>query len=278
MSSLEYSTDALEAKALFYNKSFSVYVEGKDDVLFWEYLFNIAEISAHIEDVGGDKEIKKYITNILEDNAGFIVACDNDHNDFIEPKINHPQIIRTYGYSIENSMYNFKKIQDIVSKLCRQSVDIKAIIEEWAEEFTNKVYDLIRFDIANHKFKKGIQVFGDNCVRFLKSNSSHRISSTKIQAFIESIRNQFSDEELEQVDELLKVSQKDFWFLIKGHFLTNATMNLIKALVRKQSGDCCTISLDMIYALTIDCTENWEDRIDIITVVNEIRKLENKSA
>lgn len=275
MDSIEYSTDALEAKGLFYNKSFTVYVEGKDDVLFWEYLFNIAEVSAHIEEVGGDKEIEKYITKILEDNAGFIVACDNDHNDFTQFQTPHSQIVRTYGYSIENSMYNFNRIQDIISKLCRQSVDVKSIIEEWAEEFTNNVYDLLRYDIANHKFKKGIKVFGDNCVRFLKSNSSHKISSSKIQSFINTVKSNFTDEEMEQVDSLLAVSQKDFWFLIKGHFLTNATMNLIKTLVEKQSGDCCSISLDMIYALTIDCTENWEDRIDILTVVEEIRKIKS---
>lgn len=275
MNNLEYSVDALEAKSLFYNRTMSVYVEGKDDVLFWEYLFNIAEINAHIEEVGGDKEIEKYITNILDDNAGFIVACDNDHNDFIEPKITHPQIIRTYGYSVENSMYNFHRIENIVSKLCRQSVNVKSIIEEWAEDFTNKVYDLLRYDIANHKFKKGIPIFGDNCVRFLKSKTSHHISSSKTQYFIDSIADKFSDDELKQIDVLLNVSKKDFWFLIKGHFLTNATMNLIKALVKKESGGNCSVSLDMIYALTIDCTENWKDRIDILTIVNEIRKLKS---
>ena len=58
MNSLEYSLDALDAKGLFYNKSLTVYVEGNDDVLFWDYLFKIAEVSAHIEDVGGDKEIE----------------------------------------------------------------------------------------------------------------------------------------------------------------------------------------------------------------------------
>nr|WP_320022341.1 DUF4435 domain-containing protein [uncultured Draconibacterium sp.] len=277
MDSLEYSVDALEAKSLFYNKSISVYVEGKDDVLFWQYLFNIAEISAHIEEVGGDSEIEKYIVEILDNNAGFVVAYDNDHNEFMDNSVEHPRLIRTYGYSIENSMYNFKQIENVVSKLCRESVDVMSIIEEWAEEFTNNVYDLLRYDIANHKFKKGIQVFGDNCVRFLTSNSSHKISSEKVNKFIEKISDKFSEEEMLKVDYLLSVSKKEFWFLIKGHFLTNATMNLIKSLVRKMSGGSCAISLDMIYALTIDCTESWEDRIDIFTVISEIRKLKNSA-
>jgi hypothetical protein len=277
MDSLEYSIDALDAKGLFYNKCLTVFVEGKDDVLFWDYLFKIAEVSAHIEDVGGDKEIEKYIVDILDNDASFLVACDNDHNDFIETKINHPQIIRTYGYSIENSMYNFDKIEDIISKLSRQRVGVKNVIEKWAEDFSNQVYELLKYDIANHKYKKGVAVFGDSCVRFLKSNSSHKLSKEKINQYIGSIKDKFEDFEIQEVERLLNTSEKEFWYLIKGHFLTNATMNLIKSLVNEQCGANCGISLDMIYSLTIDCTENWDNRIDILTVVNEIRKL-NKIA
>lgn len=277
MNNLEYSIDALDAKGLFYNKSLTVYVEGKDDVLFWDYLFKIAEVSAYIEDVGGDNEIEKYIVNILNNDAGFVVACDNDHNDFIHPKITHSQIIRTYGYSIENSMYNFEKIEDIISKLSRKRVDVRNIIEDWAEDFSRKVYELLKYDIANHRYMKGISIFGDCCIRFLKSNKSHSICSEKISDYISSIKDNFSDYEIAEVEKLLNTSEKDFWFLIKGHFLTNATTNLIKAIVKEQTGANPGISSDMIYTLTIDCTENWDNRIDIVTVVNEIRKLKNSA-
>lgn len=268
MDSLEYSIDALDAKGLFYNKCFTVYVEGNDDVLFWDYLFKIAEVSAHIEEVGGDKGIEKYIVNILNNDAVFLVACDNDHNDFIDDKTNHPQIIRTYGYSIENSMYNSYKIEDIISKLSRQRLDVKSVIEKWAEVFSNQVYELLKYDIANHKFKKGVSVFGDSCVRFLKSNSSHKLSTEKINDYINSIKDKFEISEIQEVERILNTTEKGFWFLIKGHFLTNATMNLIKSLVNEQCGANWGISLDMIYSLTIDCTENWDNRIDILTVVN----------
>ena len=127
----------------------------------------------------------------------------------------------------------------------------------------------------NHKFKKGISIFGDNCTRFLKSKSSQHISIEKINEFIATVKHKFSPKELKKVERLLNTSEKDFWFLIKGHFLTNATINLIKTLVKKQSGGYCKITLDMIYSLTIDCTEDWSNRIDISTVVTEIRKLKS---
>lgn len=277
MSDLEYSMDALDAKGLFYNRSITVYVEGNDDVLFWDYLFKVAEVDAYIEDVGGDNEINKYIQQILDSEAGFIVACDNDHNDFISPNTEHNQIIRTYGYSIENSMYNFEKIEDIITKLSRKRVHVKQIIEEWAEEFSNKVYELLKYDIANHKYKKGITVFGDCCARFLKSKNSHWVSSEKISEYIDRIKDKFTEEEITEVEKLLNSTEKDFWFHIKGHFLTNAATNLIKSIVKEQTGYSPVIPLDMIYSLTIDCTENWEERIDIFSVVDKIRKL-NKSA
>jgi hypothetical protein len=106
MNDLEYALEALEIKGLFYNKKITVYVEGKDDPLFWDNLFNIAEIEAHIEDVGGSLELDKYIAKIIDSNAEFYVATDNDHNDFLENIATHPKVIRTYGYSIENSMYH----------------------------------------------------------------------------------------------------------------------------------------------------------------------------
>ena len=62
---LEYSNEALSSKGLFYNKTITVYVEGKDDPLFWDKLFDLAEISAHIEDVGGKEELEKLFNKII---------------------------------------------------------------------------------------------------------------------------------------------------------------------------------------------------------------------
>jgi hypothetical protein len=273
MDSLEYSKEALEAKGLFYNKKLTVYVEGQDDVLFWSYLFDIADIDAHIEEVGGKKEIEKYITNILEDEAGFFVACDLDHSDFFDEPIVHTHIIKTYGYSIENSMYNFTSIGNIVSKLGRKQINIFEIIEKWAHDFCNNIYNLIIYDIANHKFQKGISILGNCSIPFLTSKNSHKISPKKVESFINTITHNFTKTEIDNVKDILNKSKKDFWYHIKGHFLSNAVINLIKYLVRKESGLDKSLNKDSLYALTIDCRENWENRIDIRTVVNKIKEI-----
>ncbi len=276
MADLEYSQEALEIKGLFYNREITVYVEGKDDPLFWDNLFNIAEIEAHIEDVGGNLELEKYITKIIDSNADFYVATDNDDNDFLEDIVTHPKIIRTYGYSIENTMYHsYNEIENTISKFCRKKVDISVDYNNWLEDFSTSVRDLLILDIANHKFQKGVSIFGDNCCKFLKGHKSFEICNLKTEKFIKSVKPSFSIEEIETVEHLVNQTEKDLWFHIKGHFITHAIINLIKKIVHKNSGQTISLTSDFLYTLTIDCKENWENRIDLKTVIDKIRKINN---
>lgn len=277
MSSLEYSVEAAEAKGLFYNKKFTVYVEGDDDVMFWNKLFGAAEVDAHIEDVGGNGEIRKKVREILKNNASFIVACDADHSDFIEPKIEHSQIIMTYGYSIENSMFTAKNLEDAIQKLGRSPKAVQGEIELWAEEFSNGLHDLIVYDVANHVYHKGIQVFGNNCQRFLKRGTSKEICAENISAYLDGIKEVFTDEEIENVKNLVRSSKKGLWFHLKGHFITHGVINLIQYFVKSWTGSKCNLPLDSLYALTIDCGTDWKLRLDIKPVVEKIEKLK-KSA
>lgn len=271
MDNLEYSVEALSAKGLFYNKRFTVYVEGKDDKLFWKYLFELANKDAYIEDVGGKKELEKYIRKIVDEKAEFIVACDRDHNDFTDEALNNG-VIRTYGYSIENSMYNIFELQSVIQKLSRSDVDVRQMLEEWLTEFSTNLEELIIYDVANYKYGRGKSILPDNCTRFLNSNQSCKISLDKVKKHIESVQDNFSEEEIIEVRQLIMRSPKKLWFHIRGHFLTNGVINIIKHFVKTHNGDCSPISLDTLYAFTIDCRENWEEKIDVKSVVEEIKK------
>ena len=278
MADLEYSNEALEAKGLFYNKEFTVYVEGKDDPMFWENIFSLAEIEAHIEDVGGKSELNKYIDKILNEEADFFVACDNDNSEFLGQLLNHDKIINTYGYSIENSMYyNPEPIEKTISHFCRKKLDFSTEFNEWIEEFSQDVYLLIVYDIANNKYNKGISIFGDNCYRFLTGQKSYKVCSDKIGEFIESIKSNFTNEEIEEVKKLINQSEKDLWFLIKGHFITHALINLIKSAIKKEIGSAKSMTPDHLYSITVDCTQNWQSRIDIKTVVERLIEIKNSA-
>ena len=278
MAELEYSNEALEAKGLFYDKDFTVYVEGKDDPLFWKQLFSLAEIEAHIEEVGGKNELAKYIGKIINDGARFYVARDNDNSEFFDDTLYHENIISTYGYSIENSMYCYPNpIEETISKFCRKKLDFSSDFNEWLFNFSNDLYDLIVYDIANNKFKKGISIFGDNCYRFLKGQNSYKLCSNKISTFIDSVKSNFTEDEINEVKDLIHQSEKDLWFLIKGHFITHALINFIKNSIRKEIGSSKSVTPDYLYSITVDCTENWENRIDIKNVVDQIIEIKNSA-
>jgi hypothetical protein len=272
MDNLNYSNDALAAKGLFYNKTYTVYVEGKDDRHFWRYLFELADKNVHIEDVGGINEIEKYIKKIIDENADFIVACDSDHSEFYQKKIIHPKVVNTYGYSIENSLYNPYELEKVIQKLSKTNVSVLDIINNWVLEFSQKIEDLLIYDIANARFDKGISVLPNSCTQFLNSRQSHTISLQKVNAHIDKIKAGFTADEISEVKELIRKSPKNLWYHLRGHFLTIGVTNLIKTLVKDLDGTSPTFSTDVLYAFTIDCRENWEDKIDIITVVENIKK------
>lgn len=271
MDNLEYSTEALSSKGLFYNKQFTVYVEGKDDKLFWKYLFELANRDVYIEDVGGKDEVEKYIRKIINENAEFIVACDRDYHDFDDNQIIHNNIIKTYGYSIENSMYNINELQSLVQKLSRSDIDVTLMLEAWLDEFSKSIEELIIYDIANFRFNKGESVLPNNCTRLLTNNQSCKISLDKVEQLISNLENSFSEEELNEVKALIERNPKDLWYHIRGHFLTNGAINIVKNLVKRQGEACTSIPIDFLYVSTVDCRRDWENKIDVKTVVDEIK-------
>lgn len=273
MDNLEYSQDALEIKGSFYGKNYTVYVEGDDDVMFWTKLFELANVDAHIEEVGGCGEIKKLITDIHDNDASFIVACDADHSDFGSSFYNHKQVIKTYGYSIENSMYYINNIENAIQKLGRKPKSLAEEIENWTLTFSNNLFDLLVYDVANSIYNKGVRIFGDNCQRFLKNNSSIEICNNQINKYIASVKNNFTEEEIKKTRRLITKSKKNLWFHLKGHFITHGVINLIQYHVKKISNTKCSLTLDSLYALTVDCSQNWDNRIDIKTVVRKIEQL-----
>ncbi len=117
-------------------------------------------------------------------------------------------------------------------------------------------------------------IFGDAYTH--TNNHSYKICEKKIEEFIDNIKDRFTDAEINEVKELINQSEKELWFMIKGHFITHALINLIKHTVRRHSGDSKSMTPDFLYSMTVDCKEDWENRIDIRTVVERIKEI-NKS-
>lgn len=280
---LSYSTDALNVKSLFYNKSFIVYVEGQDDINYWDNFLSNSTESEYIveESPGGKTGLLSYMDKIVEEDAQIIVACDSDYNTVIEPeeKYIHDRIIRTYGYSIENSMYCPHNINQLIRRFGKIRKDFTPEISTWYDEFLEDSRILLIYDLANHMFTKGIQVFGDKCIRFLTSDKSAKVSETKVNKFIQELTPNFTEQEINDSSVRISNSGKELRFLFKGHFLTNAVLNFIKGTIKKETSASVSINLDSLYALTLSCVGKCNHECENIRqtkerIINSIKSLE----
>lgn len=273
MMDFDYSSDALENKAAFYEKSFTVYVEGDEDVIFWGELFDHTGFKdAHVESVGGKDQLVNYINKIINENIRIVVACDSDYKMLDGNYLTHPKIIYTYGYSIENTMYKTDTINNIIQNLSKKRINNNEEIENWKAGFIQELTSLLEYDFANHLFGKGIKVLGDNCSQFLVSNSSYSLSSVKISNHIEKIKTSFKKTEIEKSKSLITKSNIDKWFLVKGHFLTNGVYNFIKRKSENISKVNVSFSLDSLYAMSVDC-KNYQKHLDIQYIISKLVEL-----
>jgi hypothetical protein len=260
MDELEYSNEALEVISDFYNCDFTIFVEGEDDVLFWRNVFTKNKKNVHIEEVGGCEELKKYINKIQNENVNIYVAKDSDYSDFQDDvMLNNERIFRTYGHSIENTLYNLPTIKKIINNYSRKDENYDDKLNEIIENFETKIKPILIYDIINDVYGKGISILGNNTCKFLKNNNSIHLCEEKIENFITSKCNSITETEIQTVTEKLNNYQKPLWFVLRGHFLTNFVINIIKHFVKQISNKTITIPLESLYPLFIPDIDSSSD-------------------
>jgi len=266
ISKLSYSEDALNIKSLFYNKKIMVYVEGEDDVTFWNEMFKEISSDYKLESVGGLPKLKEYMSFICDGNKNMIVACDRDHSIYLDvDPYSNPLIVTSYGYSIENTMFCPKNIATQIRRLSRTTMDFTSDVTKWYEEFNKSAFKLLVYDIGNHIYEKGISCFGDNCCKYLNPNhNGDKLDDEVLDSFISSISPFFEKEELEHITKKVDNDRRNDRFKIKGHFITNAATNHIKKKVKEVTTYNPTISKEMLYSsfsyCMTPCNPTCEDR------------------
>lgn len=253
-----HSDQAISIIHRFYNKKFMVYVEGPDDIPFWDDKFS-AEIPSsnyEIENVNGKENLDAYIVGVLSGNIkNVIIACDEDYGIYQGGNCKtHPQIVRTYGYSIENSMFCPYRISAYIRVLARNRVDYTSEVNDWYDVFCKSAKRLLPYDILNSTMHcSPYPCFGDNCCRFLKSNESASLDDNKIDEWITRISTTFPEDKVISMIGVIDNDNRSLRYVIKGHFLTNAVINLIKRKVHEATSQHITLSNDAIYAQFVNC-------------------------
>ena len=250
MSVLEYSDDAMNVLSRFHERDVMVYVEGIDDVQFWEIVFsNTSSLKVKIEPTGGAGELNKVIEKIENGRINAIAACNLDHRlpDRLTSTSNN--IIYTYGHSIENTIICENTIRSVIvahARTAKANISPADLIL-WRAEFYLTIKELVLLDVANFIHKKGVPVVGDNCSKFLTEGASDKLCQAKLRTHIKRIRANFNDVDLNEIEKKIKSAMRVFTDYIRGHFLFSIylkyTLNRIRELKSNAS-----LSVDAFYA------------------------------
>ena len=148
MSGFKRSVSGLNNQHLFYNVDLIVFVEGgnqsfskaevysgsyhteTEDIIFWRNLFSIFKNTKKIKfkSVGSKTTIKEIVLDIVNGKLQTVmVAMDNEFDEILKQRIEHPNVFYTYGYSWENDVWNHIVIRSIIEELSAVKIETDEI-------------------------------------------------------------------------------------------------------------------------------------------------------
>ena len=276
----QWSASAHNVIHKFYDADITVFVEGKDDINFWQHKFEqlVSGIKVHIEAVHGDDSISggckllaEKMRIIIEENGRFLVAADKDYNVVIDSMPNNPLILKTYGYSIENSLLCPKIVnRALCKKLHDFSIDETVELSTAISSICESLKCILVYDIANELFHKGKKVLSENPFQYIVNNGKGiRLKAERIDAKIKEIAPSFSDQEMYLVTTKLEASPLDIRYVVRGHFLLRVIYNVFFSLLKKH-GYTHSLSMYDFYDAIVDECQITCDCPDLFFLKEEI--------
>lgn len=226
---LEYSRDAVNVLSKFHETDFIIYVEDKDDEYFWDTIFKLNEVkfTYYFEPVNGCVELDDKIEKIIRSELGesILVARDSDYIILSNKAKENDRVIYTYGYSIENCIFNKDAIAGLIKSNCRNNKTCEKDIEFFYNYLFENLLYLWEFDYFCVTEGNGKKVLGDNCSKFLiKKQNSFEFNIDFIKNEILNLENEL------EIKEHIDPSSNDFIRWLRGHFLQSALLVFIKKL------------------------------------------------
>lgn len=235
--SLSYSDDALSIRHAFFNKKFIIYVEGVDDIPFWDarfskFLPNSLKNEFAIQEIGGKEGLLEYVEKIKNGTStNIVVACDSDYDYSFGEQVPHECVVRTFGHSIENTMFCPKFLATYLKRIVKTSNDLSSCVLEWLTKFVVDASQLLPYEIENSinpdHSEDLPKIFNLGFFK-LSENGAIDLSTQKISSLLSEISPKYSKEKIDLLSEQIKKSGVDNRFYIQGHFYASAVMNFIR--------------------------------------------------
>lgn len=262
MSMLEYSADAVNVLNVFMRSDFVLFVEGDDDVLFWEALFSecAGDIVLDIRPVGGVNGLDRYVEDVLSGKLKCLVARDSDYARIAGRLPEHPKVLYTYGYSIENTLYSVGLIAEVIYLWSRKGEDHYTTVVDWLEGFINGVRPLFICDILNFMYDLSVDTGAGHCQRFMAGRHSEVVDAEKVLKHVQMLAASH-DSFSQQPEGLLPAENISVAKIIRGHFLQSGVLRYINRQL-KELGRNTSVSQDALYAHAIQYLKtgfSWEE-------------------
>lgn len=261
---LTHSAPAISITHEFYNTQVMVYVEGDDDIPFWDELFKkiVPDGFYTIEQVGGKSNLRNCINAIKRgDITNVIVACDSDYNrilyDNTSTLYNNPLIIMTQGHSIENTMFCPRTVAKYIKNVLKTTTDYYPLTKTWYEQFCSLSLKLLPYDILNQEeFENNDdsnkkKVYNERFHRLQDDSNPTMLSENKIEVLISKIKSNYKESDIIDIENRIAVDSREPRYIIQGHFLEIAVMNYIRETIKKAKK--VSLSNEAIFTSFIDC-------------------------
>lgn len=246
-----YSDDALNVRSAFFGVKAIIYVEGDDDVLFWQEVFSrITNECFEVESLGGSSALDEYIAKIASGQIKAIAARDADFIPILKMCSPDPKVVYTFGYSIENSLYTSATVAQLVKIWCKSPKFSTRKCADWLNQLASIVEPLVIFDAANAISGSGVSTIGDNCGRYMKNSTSTTICPDKVSAALVKIAENIPPKKVDDARKIIGTKSEDVLRNIRGHFLASAVHRYIVGNA-KEFGKKVSISAESLYAAAI---------------------------
>jgi hypothetical protein len=250
--SLIHSPAALDTLKHFHRVSFVVYVEGPEDVPYWNHVLKHFELEAfHLKVAGGSEEIEKYCDAILTEDTEICVARDLDLSDVLGCLHDHARILHTYGYSIENSLCRPDAVSRVTQALALTTEPLAATYSNWLGEFAVCCRPLVELDLANRMGDGTAKVPLGSCQRFVVGRTDAVVDAAKVSAAVRTLRREISPDLCQAAAQQLDGSEKPLGYRVRGHFLVSGVRLFILKEVKARRGKNISLSGEALFALLI---------------------------
>lgn len=251
MAELQYSKAALDTLRFFHRRRFIVFVEGKEDVPFWSTVFALAGASdVYFKIAGGEREVVKYVSSIVDEGADIFVARDSDFSEFIGDMQDHPRIMHTYGYSIENTMCSVEALAALLRIHLFSNDDHNDEAQSWFSDSEATAFRLVVLDLAARLHGKGVEVPVGNATRFLDKKHA-RFSAASIASTNKSIEPKIAASAINAAAQSLATCGKPCRYYFRGHFILSAVAQFLCRRVHAVSGHSLVLSTDALYGALV---------------------------